>query len=82
MLCDKCGRLSSDDVNVCSFCGNVFDESKPHDKIEPNGQIVYEIAEDQKKTGKVPKYFSYGWLIIAGCVIAAVLIILLIAGVL
>lgn len=82
MICKKCGRLSPDEVNVCKFCGNVFDESKPHEDIVPNNQLVYDIAEDQKKTGKVPKYFKYGWLIIAAGVAVLVLIILLICGIL
>lgn len=81
MKCEKCGRLSPDDVNVCKFCGNIFDESKPAEKIVPNNQLVYEIAEDQIKKGKVPKYFKYGWLIIAAGIAVVVLIILLILGV-
>lgn len=82
MRCEKCGRLSPEEVNVCRFCGNIFDESKPAEDVVPNNQIVYEIAEDQKKQGEVKKYFKIGWLIIAACVAVAALIILLICGVL
>ena len=44
MRCENCGRLSPEDVNVCRFCGKVFDESKPAEPIEPNHELVYEIA--------------------------------------
>ncbi|MCQ2472027.1 MAG: hypothetical protein MJ147_08330 [Clostridia bacterium] len=81
MRCKKCGRLSPDEVNVCKFCGAIFDESKPAEAVEPNNQLVYEIADYQKKQGKVPKYFKSGWLVIACVVAVIVLIILLITGV-
>lgn len=81
MRCEKCGRLSPDEVNVCKFCGNIFDETKPAEDITPNNQFVYEIG-DARKEGEVPKYFKYGWLIIVAGVAALALIILLICGIL
>lgn len=48
MQCPICGRLNPSDINVCRFCGNVFDESLPAENIIPNGQTAYEI------TGSVP----------------------------
>ncbi len=82
MRCVKCGRLSNEDVNVCRFCGKIFDESKPAEAVEPNNQLVYEIADYQKKQGSVPKYFKSGWLVIAATLAVFVLIILLICGIL
>ncbi len=80
MRCEKCGRLSPDEVNVCKFCGNIFDETKPAEEIVPNNQLVYEIG-DAKKDGEAPKYFKYGWLIIAAGIAVVALIILKISGI-
>lgn len=81
MRCENCGRLSSDEVNVCRFCGKVFDETKPAEKVEPNNLLAYEIDEAHIKKGKAPKYFKSGWLVVACVVAVIVLIILLITGV-
>ena len=78
MRCTNCGRLSPDEVNVCKFCGSVFDETKPAEDVVPNNQLVYEISEEQKKQGEVPKYFKSGWLIIAACAVVAALVVFLI----
>lgn len=48
MQCPVCGRLNQSDINVCRFCGKVFDESLPAENITPNGQTAYEI------TGSIP----------------------------
>lgn len=73
MQCPVCGRLNPSDINVCRFCGKVFDESLPAENITPNGQTAYEI------TGSVPaghkasykggiKFFSAVLIIIAAII--------------
>ena len=78
MRCKKCGRLSPDDVNVCKFCGEVFDESKPAEDVVPSYQTGYEIDPKTDKNKKAPKYFKWGWLVIAAAVVLVALIICLI----
>ena len=75
MRCENCGRLSPDNVNVCKYCGSVFDESKPAEKIAPNNQIAYEIGNDSENV-KPPKYFKSGWLVALAVIAVIVLLIL------
>ena len=75
MRCVNCGRLSPDNVNVCKYCGSVFDESKPAENIEPNYQIAYETDTADNENSKAPKYFKSGWL--AAVVAVAVVVLVL-----
>ena len=75
MRCENCGRLSPDTVNVCKYCGSVFDESKPAEKVTPNNQIAYEI-DNSGENAKPPKYFKSGWLVALAVVAVIALIII------
>ena len=76
MQCQKCGRLNYDDTNVCRFCGNVFDESKPAEPIVPNNHIVYEIDSDVNIPKRNPYKSGIIFLIVCAAVIVAVILLI------
>ena len=75
MRCESCGRLSPDNVNVCKYCGAVFDESKSAEDIVPNNKIAYEVDSNGENV-KPPKYFKSGWLVALAVIAVIVLLIL------
>lgn len=75
MQCPVCGRLNTDGLNTCRFCGNVFDAGSPADDIVPNHHVSFEFDGGSPAKKRNPYKSGIAFIASAAVLIIAVVFI-------